>query len=430
MSACLSSPHTNRMNSRSLLCPSILILVFTANLSTAQEWPRFRGPNGSGIGEISSLPADFTKADYDWAVKLEGTGHSSPVLWGDRLFLTITGKDGEQRRVECYDGVTGGRQWAWSAPVREHPMHKYNNFASSTPVATADGLYLAWASGERTEAIGLDHRGNLRWRREWPNFSSDHGFGASPIVVDGVLVLHTDAADQRKSYVLGLDPASGETLWRLERITPETDEKHLTAYNTPAAVEMNGEPTVAVLQTNDGWKGVAPKTGEVVWAFPGDYRQRSVGSIAAADGLVFATLGSGGGGKQATALRPTLGGKPEVLYELGIRDGLSYVPTPLLYEGRLYLWGDGGVLTCRDAKSGELVYQKRVGGNFFSSPIVADDKIWCGSRDGELVSVAPGDEFRVLGRTRLSSGMNATPAVANNRLFLRTDTHLICIEGR
>jgi outer membrane protein assembly factor BamB len=106
------------------------------------------------------------------------------------------------------------------------------------------------------------------------------------------------------------------------------------------------------------------------------------------------------------------------------------VPTPLIYEDRLYLWGDGGVLTCRDLESGEEVYRERVGGNFFSSPVIADGKIYCGSRDGELVSVALGDKFEILGRSRLNSGMNATPAIANNRLFLRTDTHLISIEGR
>lgn len=406
-------------------------LLASAIDSTAQEWPRFRGPNGSGIGKIDSLPAEFTQADYTWAVKLEGEGHSSPVLWGKKLFITIVGQDKKQRRVECYDSISGTRLWTWSAPVTQHNLHQHNNFASSSPVVDGDGVYVVWGSGDRTEAFALDHEGNLIWNREWSDFTSDHGFGASPILVSGVLVLHTDAAEDRVSRVVGLNPKDGTSLWELERVTGEDDKKHLTSYNTPVSVNVGGREMLVVLQTNDGWKGIDPKTGEVLWQYSGDYTQRSVGSIATGDGIVFAALGSGGAGKQATALRPSADGEPSVLFSLGISDGLGYVPTPLIHEGRLYLWSDGGLLTCRDVETGEAIYERqRVNGNFFSSPIVADGKIFCGSRDGELVAVKVGDEFEILGRSRLGSGMNATPAVANNRLFLRTDTHLICIRGK
>lgn len=422
--------NASSMNHRfSRLLPALLTCLLAAP-ALAQEWPRFRGVNGSGIGRISSLPDTFTKGDYDWAIKLEGIGHSSPVLWGKKLFLTIVSEDGTQRRVECYDAESGNRLWEWEAPVAKHNLHDHNNFASSTPVATADALFVAWGSGDQTEAIALDHDGKKLWHREWPAFSSDHGFGASPIIAGDVLILHTDSVENRKSQVIGLDPATGESLWERERVTAGEDEKHITAYNTPAILTIGGQEVVTVFQTNDGWKGLAPATGEVVWEYPGNYTLRSVGSITASDGLVFATVGSGGKGKQATALRPSLDSPPEVLYELGISDGLSYVPTPLIYEGLLYLWGDGGVLSCRDAETGKEHYRERVGGNFFSSPVIGDGKIIAGSRDGELVTVKPGTRFEVLGRSRLSSGMNATPAIANNRLFLRTDTHLISIRGR
>jgi len=141
-------------------------------------------------------------------------------------------------------------------------------------------------------------------------------------------------------------------------------------------------------------------------------------------------VGSGGKGRAATALRPGSGSEPEVLYDLGLTDGLGYVPTPLIHDGRLYLWGDTGILTCRDLLTGELVYEQRINGNFFSSPVLADDKIFCASRDGEMVAVSAGKTFEVLGRSRFASGVNATPAIANNCLYLRTDTHLICIRGR
>lgn len=415
-----------RMRVLFLLLPAILLPHFVKS----QEWPRFRGENGNGVGKISSLPVRITKADYEWAIKLDGVGHSSPVLWGERLFLTLFDPEAGTRKVLCFDSSKGSSLWEKEFPVQEHNLHKHNNFASSTPVTTAEGLFVVWGDGDKTEALALDHDGKILWERDWPKFSSDHGFGASAIVVDGVLVLHTDSVTEKESQILGLNPKTGETIWEVNRVTAGADEKHLTAYNTPTTVTIDGQKMIVVLQTNDGWKGLAPQTGEVMWEYDGEYKLRSVGSITSGNGILFATFGSGGSGKVATALLPKSSGAPSVLYELGIADGLSYVPTPLLYEDRLYLWADGGILTCRNATTGEEIYRERIGGNFFSSPIIADGKILCCSRDGELVAVGLGDQFEVLGRSRLSSGMNATPAVANNRLFLRTDTHLISIRGQ
>lgn len=414
---------------RSILLPFAAILAFLPFEAATQEWPRFRGEDGKGIGELTNFPAVFTQAAYCWAHKLDGVGHSSPVTWGEKIFLTISSEDGNDRRLSCFDGNTGKRLWSWSEPAEQHNLHKHNNFASSTPVANADGIFAVWGSGEKTKAVALNHDGKLLWEREWPSFSSDHGFGASPVISANTLILHTDSVATKKSRVIGLDPETGETIWEVERKTSGEDEKHLTAYNTPATIKTEGQEIVVVFQTNDGWKGLNPATGEIIWAYDGDYTMRSVGSIAVGEGILFATVGSGGNGKKATALRPSLNSDPEVVYELGISDGLGYVPTPLIHDGLLYLWSDGGVLTCRDALTGAEVYRERIGGNFFSSPIIADDKIFCGSRDGEFIAVKVGPTFEILGRSRLSSGMNATPAVSNNRLYIRTDTHLICIKG-
>ncbi len=409
-----------------LLLPLLALFLSTA---AAQEWTRFRGPNGSGIGRMTGLRAQLTEADYAWSVKLDGVGHSSPVLWGEKLFLTIAAADGTRRRVECYDAASGRKLWDWEAPVEEHHLHKFNTFASASPTVDENRVYVAWGSGRKTQAVALDHEGKLLWEREWPDFTSDHGFGASPILVEGVLVLHTDSLELKKSLIIGLDPATGKSLWERERVTEGADEKHITAYSTPTTVTVGGRTAIVVVQTNDGWKGLDPRTGEVLWGFDGEYTLRSVGSIAEGGGLVVASFGSGSQGRDGVALRPQASGPPEVAYTLGLADGLGYVPTPLFHEGKLYFWVDSGILTCLDAATGKGIYRERIGGNFFASPIVADGKILGLSREGELVMVKAGDSFEVLGRSKLGDGASATPAVANNRLYLRTDTHLICVAG-
>lgn len=416
------------------MIPRLILPCFLAFsiCSNAQEWSRFRGPNGAGKANMSGVPNEITSGDYAWAVKIEGEGHSSPILWGEKIFLSATddaGPKSGKRKVLCYSSSSGELLWEWSETFEEHNLHKFNNFASSTPTADKDRVYLVWGSGGKTEAVALSHSGGLIWRKEWPGFSSDHGQGSSPILVDGVLVFHTDAVKERKSYVFGLNPENGEVLWNLERTTPATGEKHLTAYNTPVTVRSGAINTVVALQSNDGWKGLNPADGSIIWQAPGGYGFRSVGSIAADEGYLFASFGSGGAGKQATALKVG-DGEAKVLYSLGIKDGLSYVPTPLIHEGNLFLWGDGGILTCRDLITGKEKFRERIGGNFFSSPIIADGKIICGSLDGEMVMVAASDKFKLLGRSRLHSGMHATPAVANGCLFIRSDTHLVCVCGK
>ena len=163
--------------------------------------------------------------------------------------------------------------------------------------------------------------------------------------------------------------------------------------------------TIAVVSTNHGWFGLDPKNGEVVWKHPQIYKQRSVGSPAVGDGVLFASFGSGGGGKESTALKVGNSEKPDVLYELGQADDLSYVPSPIIYDGMLFTWNDGGIVSCRDAKTGEKIWQKRAGdGQFFSSPVVVDGKMYCGSRDGLMVVIAASREYEKLAREQAQRG--------------------------
>ena len=412
-------------------CGAALIFCFGAATVDAQEWTRFRGPNGSGIGDADGLPAQFGSMDFEWILDLPGSGYSSPVLWGEKLFVTVLSESGKERRVLGVNSTNGQIAWTWTHEFEPHYKHDFNSFASSTPVVDDRAIYLAWTSGEETRAMALSHQGEEIWSCAWPGFSADHGSAASPILADGILIVHTDYKDQRRGMVYGVSPADGAELWRYERVTPAEDPKHMSVYSTPVVVEVGNRQTVALLSPNCGWVGLNPKNGGALWAYDGDYKFRSVGSPATDSGIVVGTMGSGGKGRDCTVFKPKPDGNVEVLYTLGISDGLSYVPSPVIFDGRVYFWGDGGVLTCRQLETGEKVFEARVGsGQFFSSPVLVDGKIYCGSRDGTMYVVAASNEFQLLGKNPLKGGIHATPAIANNRMFIRTDEHLMSLLGK
>lgn len=417
---------------RPALATALICLCFPAMPSKGQEWPRFRGANGSGQGKAKGLPAKVTIADYQWIIELQGVGHSSPVLWGDDLFLTLTDKKDQQKRhLVCFDAVKGKVKWKWSAPFEPHHQHRFNDFSSSTPAVDGERIYLFWGSGERTLAVAVDHSGKKAWQVEFPGFTSDHGTATSPILVEGKVIVQTGHKEEGRSAIIALDSASGKEVWRYDRKNKEGEEEK-SAYSTSVVYRgKDGKNQVLAVNSTHGFISLDAQTGGLLWQYNPGFKQRSVGSIAISGDVVLATLGSGTGGKECVALQPgTGGGEAKKLYQLE-RKGLPYVPTPLGYGGMFFLWGDGGVLSCVKAATGKLLNQKRVAeGTFFSSPIVADGKIFCGSRNGKMVVVSASEKLEHLGTSEMGSGIHATPAVANGRMYIRTNSHLICVGGR
>lgn len=418
-------------------CTAAALLSFALiSTASAQEWARFRGPNGTGLGDAKGLPPQVTMADYEWIVDLGGSGVSSPVLWEKHIFVTSADANApDSRRLHCLNAETGEKVWEWVDKFTVHHQHKFNSFASATPVVDAQGIYLVWGSGDKNIAVALDHQGKVRWTKDWPNLSSDHGVASSPILVGQVLVVQSEHKDLGTSAIHGLNKETGEEIWKHERANPPASDKQKSAYSTPVLVLPKGaeasKEILVVVNTTHGVEGLDPQTGKSLWQYNPGFGQRSVGSpIVIEGGTLALTLGSGGGGKEFAVLRINADAPPTPLYELP-KKAMPYVPTPIAGDGLLYLWGDGGVLTALDAESGKEVYQERAGeGTFFSSPVIADGKIFCGSRDGVLVAVKAGPKFELLGSSKLDAGIHGTPAVALGRLFIRTDTHLISIKGK
>lgn len=399
------------------------VLIGLALGAGAQEWTRFRGPNGTGISSAKSVPAVWTDANYSWKVPLPGSGHSSPVLWGNKLFLTCGGENNSGLVLMCLNAQDGSTLWSKAFPFPPHPLHKFNDMASSSPVVDAERVYLYWAQPQSQTLLALTHDGTKVWEHELGAFKSQHGGGTSPVLHQGKIILSNEQDGQ--SFIVALQASTGKELWKTPR------ETSTTAYSTPCVFQPKGEkPSLIFNSQSHGIYSVDPDTGKVLWEFTKAFDKRSVSSPVVASGLLIGSCGSGGGGNYVVAVRPPAkpGGQPELAYE--IRKSAPYVPTSLAVEDLLFLWGDGGIVTCLYAPTGEIKWQERVGGNFFGSPVFADGRIYCVSTAGEVVVIKASDQFEVIARNKLNELSHATPAVANGRMFIRTEKHLVCIGSK
>ncbi|HQU44255.1 MAG: hypothetical protein B7Z73_11005 [Planctomycetia bacterium 21-64-5] len=410
------------------LFAALLLFAACAGPASAQEWTRFRGPNGTGVSDADSVPAQWTDKDLNWRVALPGIGHSSPVVWHDRVFLTSAFEDSATRLVLCLRTDDGQILWQHKYPSSLHAKHKFNSFASSTPCVDADHVYCCWSTPDEYTLMALTHDGEQVWRKNLGPYTSQHSCGVSPIVYKDLVVLGNDQGDenhQGTSSVLAVDRRTGELRWKLDRRTATV------AYSTPCVYQpAGGGPELIFNSESHGITSVDPANGRVNWEI-NVFNKRSVSSPVIAAGLIFGSCGSGGGGNYVVAVRPPddKGSSPEIAYK--VEDiAAPYVPTPVALGELVFLWSDKGVVACLRAATGEKLWQKRVGGNYHGSPVCVAGRLYCLREDGEVTVVAAAEEYELLGRNPLGEESRSTPAVADGRMYLRTYSHLVSVGGK
>ncbi len=406
-----------------------LLLLMLPCSSSAQEWTRFRGPNGSGLSHATTIPVSWTEDDYNWKIDLPGSGHASPVLWGERLFLFSADPDSSTRFLMCVDAVTGATHWKESIETATYDVRKQNSLASSTPAVDAEHVYIAYSTGETTTLQAFTHEGKPVWDYEVGPFNSRHGFATSPVVFGDVVVLNNQQMTSRgrrgefgtgESFLLAVDCKTGERRWQTPR------NSAIAAHSVPCIYQpADGPAELVYTSTAHGMTGIDPITGEEKWSLPEIFRQRCVGSPISAAGLVLAANGNGSGNNSLYAVKP--GGTPATAYVVDRQ--VPYVPTPVAKDNLLFLWSDRGVVSCLDLTTGERHWQKRVGGNYFSSPVIAGDHLYCTDLDGVTVVLAAAKDYHLLAKNSLGDQCHATPAIALGRMYLRTFHHLISIGG-
>lgn len=403
-----------------------LVLFAAADVGNAQNWARFRGDNGVGVSTQKGIPVEWSPGDYAWNIELPGEGHSAPVIWGDKLFVTSAVDKGAVRYLFCLNAKTGEKIWSRSVGFNRSRKHKESSWASATPTVDADRVYVALADKENYTLAAYDFAGDLAWRRNLGKFESQHGQGVSPILFENMIIIPN--LQMGPSSIVAFDKRTGKTIWS------SVFKFIKTSYSTPIVVKVAGEePQLICASGALGMASLNPHTGKLNWntgEFPAP--RRTVASPVFVDGLVVQTCGGGGKGNVLIAVDPSephKANKKRIRYTL--RKNLPYVPTPIAYKGHLYLWNDNGVVCCVVAKTGKNVWTKRIGGNFRGSPICIDGKLYAMSqKKGEVVVVAASPTYKFLGRTSFGAGSQSTPAIANGRLYLRTYHRLACLEAK
>ncbi len=409
-------------------------------LKAADSWSRFRGPNGSGISTATTIPVHWTDEDYYWKVGLPGAGSSSPVVWGERVFVTCGDPATAERIVLCLDARDGRTLWQRKYPSKPHRQHRDNDHAASTPAVDTDGVVVTWTDSEKVVLLALDLDGRPMWRRDLGPYVTVQGSGTSPILFGSLVVLSNDQEDPSlvpgqkasppqppgKSFLIAVDRKTGETCWQVDRPTT------FCGYSTPCVYQLEDGPAQLIFtNTANGIMGVDPVTGKIHWEYGAPFMDRTIGSPVIANGLIFAGHGAGVRGARLIAVRPGLphtGRKPSLAFE--IKQAVPLVPTPVVKGNRLFLWTDDGVASCVRLPDGEVVWRERVGGAFYGSPVWVDGRLYAISKRGEVVVLSASDKFEVLARVPLGEPSFATPAVAGGVMYLRTRSHLFSLGDR
>ncbi|MEP3482338.1 MAG: PQQ-binding-like beta-propeller repeat protein [Fuerstiella sp.] len=396
----------------------------TGDPEQTNQWNRFRGPNGTGVHPEGKSPESWSETDYRWTIELAGTGSSSPVIWGSKIFIASSDETSQERSLQCIDTATGKQLWNQSTTFKPYKKHKNNSFASSTPCCDADHVYIAWHSKDRSPLIAYDHTGQKVWEYDLGPFLHGQGGATSPIIHNNLVIIAHDQKDP--SYLLALDRMTGNEAWKVTR------EGQRACYSTPCIFSREDQPDqIAFSHCFEGIVGVDPATGNQLWHIDvfGRSSQRAVGSVIQADDFIVATSGAFAGERQLVAIKPNMTNEATSTATEAWRTTKQtpHVPTPLVYKDWIFLWSDQGIASCLEHATGKTIWKKRVGGNYFGSPICIDEKLYCIDVDGTVAVIAASDKYRLFGKFPLGQPSKSTPAYSNGSLYFRTDSKLFAL---
>lgn len=415
---------------------TLSLSLLTATIASAGEnWTQFRGAGEQGHSEAKDLPTEWSEErNISWKTPIDGKAWSSPVVWGDRIWVTNANPKGTSLSVLCLNKKTGKKIYDQELCTVKDPQfcHAFNSYASPTPILEEGLVYLTFGS-PYTACLNAES-GEVVWERK--DFVCDHfrGSGSSPVIYKNLLILHFDGADHQ--FVVAMDKKTGDTVWKTTRSVdykdldtagkPKRNGDMRKAFGTPLIVKAEGKD-ILVGAGAMALYGYDPMSGKELWRVDTIGTHSTACRPVAGHGLVFATMGFSKG--LLIAVRPDGRGEVTKSHVAWKYSKAAPKKPSLLLDGDLvFMIDDGGIAACIEAKTGNEIWKERIGGNFSASPILADGNIYLFDEDGQGTVIEAARKFKLVARNELDAGCMGSPAVSGDLLIVRTKKALYGIK--
>lgn len=405
---------------------SLILSIVSVSPSDEQvnQWTRFRGADGMGIDASRTALTSWQVSDYRWNIELPGTGHSSPVVWGDRIFVTSSDDESDLGYLLAVDANKGDLLWKNDFQVGDLIMHKDNNLASPSPAVDESFVYIVWYGEEKTILSALKHDGTKQWQAEFGGIEARHGGGSSLTLTDQS-VIFTREQEETSSLLsswVAVDKKTGNVTWELERESAVGN-----SFSTPILVQREDRKSILIFTSQaHGFTALDPESGKVLWERKSLLSHRVVASPVYANNRILACRKG-----KAVVLEVDENLNPvadTALYTLP--PNLSpYVPTPIVVGDLAYLFLDNGNVACLELASGKLLWKERPAGPIYGSPICVNGYLYCMTKAGKVMVIRAQATYDLLGIHELGDESFSTPAMSDTGMIFRTSSRLIMLSN-
>ena len=405
---------------------SFLLLIGSSSSSDIDinQWTRFRGADGQGIDTISKAPTSWEESDFRWKVSLPGTGHASPVVWNDLIFVTSSDDEKDLGYVMAISEQDGELLWQKEFKVSDLTMHKDNNLASPSLAVDESQVYTVWYSKELTRIAALNHDGTLQWQAEFGGIEARHGGGSSLVLTEKFVVFtreQEETSSQKSSWV-AVNKQTGKVGWELERESAVGN-----SFSTPILVQRKNQKAILLFTSwAHGFTAVDPETGGVLWERKSLLHHRVVASPVYANGMIVACRKG-----EAVVLEVDENLNPLAdTASYSLPPNLSpYVPTPIAVGELLFMFLDNGSVACLVLTTGEVLWKERPAGPIYGSPICVDGNLYCMTKAGKVIVIRAQSTYELLGIRDLGDESFSTPVMSNSGMVFRTFTKLMMLSS-
>lgn len=395
------------------------VVLILSNFSNAENWPCWRGPRGDGTSQDKNVPTQWdADTNIIWKTALPGSGHASPIVWGNRIFTITAVPERQQRILLCLDCQSG--TILWQKIVLDSPLekkHNNNSFASGTPATDGKKVYAAFLDGKDVAVCAYDFSGEKLWLVRPGTFESPHGFSCSPVLCQDKIIINGDSKGD--AFIAALSRDDGKTIWKIPH------ENRKLSYSTPLVREINGR--IQIIHTgNQSVTSYNPDDGSVYWFVDGPSEEFVASPVYNnISGMFY--ISSSYPQRHLLAIRPNGSGnvtKTHIAWRS--TDGAYYVPSPICAGEYLLTTNTSGQAYCFEAATGRILWDRSLGRQY-PSPVLVDGLVYIPNDDGVVNVVRPGSAFELIAQNAIGEKMNASPAVSDGRIYLRGEKHLFCI---